>query len=296
MTRMRRLAFLSISAALAACGINVVGLDLEPTPAPGDGGPTVTLPDGARIPAESGVVPNDAGDGTVTPEGGPPLTHVDAGDSGAPFTKCEDVISTDFATLDARWKLTGAKYQNGRVELTTEGESGHAGGLWWSEPIVFGSTLTATFHYQQVQSNAQQQFGVGIGIGWVANNSTWKVGDAFSNVGICNSGLSGVAATLRFQGNSGRLDSVSSIATNCGTNGGYSDTAIPFGSGTLVLKLTPGRVEATTIAHTDPVDMVVSTTGYVGFTAATGSTGNLPGAGVGTSLLAISEVKVQRCP
>lgn len=284
MVGMRGSVFFTLAAATAACGIGVAGVD--PSPVSGLEG-SVTLPDGAVIPpgtdggsqlADGSVAPRDSGgDANV-------VTPIDGG--------CLRIIDDSFTgtSLDARWKLAGnAKFQNGQVELTQSGDYMGKGALWWSDTLVFGTTLTAVFHYSQLVE-APHNPGVGIGIGWVKSNSTWKTGDQGLNVGICYSGLDGVAASLRLAGTT-RLDAIVGVAGECGTNGGYTPID-PFdlASGVLTMKLTKTQVTATTASHSTNQGGAVPTSGVIGFTASTGTES------AGEGRLAVTHAIVEVCP
>jgi hypothetical protein len=265
---MRRFAFFALAGCVAACGIGVAGVD----------------PSTSTVGTESGgaVTPSDAG--APAPADANVLTPIDGG--------CLRVIDDSFsgATLDSRWRLAGnAKFQNGQVELTQSGDYMASGALWWTETLVFGKTLTAHFHYSQLVE-APNNPGVGVAIGWVKSNPTWTLGDQGLNVGICNSKLDGVAASLRLSGGT-RLDAIAGVHDECVTNGGFTPaTAFDLASGILGLKLTPALVTAMTDDHDTKQAAVVPTSGVIGFTASTGTSS------AGEGRFAITHATVEVCP
>lgn len=280
---MRRIAFFALASGVAACGIGVVGLD------PAGSSPSS---EGGALQRDGAPANGDAGGGSGSTDGAPSDAREDANVLTPLDGGCLRVIDDSFSgsSLDARWKLAGnAKFQNGRVELTQAGDYMGKGALWWTDTLVWGKSLTAVFQYSQLVV-APDNPGVGIGIGWVKSNPTWRTGDQGLNVGICNSTLDGVAASLRLAGAT-RLDAIIGVSGDCGTNGGFTPTT-PFdlAIGILTMKLTPGQVMATTDAHDTTQNGTVPTSGVIGFTAATG----IDSAGQGR--LAITRATVEVCP
>jgi hypothetical protein len=280
---MRRIAVFGLAIVAAACGLGVTGLAPE-MGAPDGGGPTAPGLDSGPSP----VVDSGSGaDADASP--------VDAGQDGnvlQPNGQCQTIIddSFDADSLDPRWRLAGAAIREpGGIVLTGAGVEYDVGGIWWSEPIPFGKSLTAVFSFQQFVA-AGDNPGYAIGIGWVKDNAAFGLGDQGPNAALCNSGLTGVAATLRL-GSTTRLDAIAGISGNCDTHGGFTDT-FERGTGKLVLELTPGRVaaraEGKTDRYPDPIDF--SQTGLIGFTAATGSNST------GTGRFTITQAQVEVCP
>lgn len=279
---MRRAAGFLLAGLVTACGIGVAGI--EPLDlAPGGGGDSGAEGDGAT--------PRPDGGGS-TADGGTSVEDRDGGGGGLDATPgCQVVIDDRFqaTALDGRWRLAGVATFDGPggVALTHVGDHMLAGGLWLTQELTFRASLTATFHYKQSLSGGSP--GVGIGIGWVRSNPSWLVGDQGLNVGICNSSLDGVAASLRLQSTI-RLDAIAGISGDCGTIGGMTPSPAPdLADGELVLALTPGLVKAATTGGAHSQNVTVSATGFVGFTAATTN----PAGGQGG--FTITEAKVEVC-
>ena len=257
---------------------------------------TGVAPEGAALVNEAGVpilpdgAPQPTVDGATANVDGGPNPPLDAGiDVRQPEAGCRLVIDDDFSGTapNEKWELAGAaKFETGGVVLTRDGQETEEGGIWWSEPITFGTKLTALFHYQQLTSNNP---GYGIGIGWVKSNPNWILGEQGPNVALCSSGLDGIAASLRLGGTT-RIDAIGGISGICDTTGGLTQD-FERGSGTLLLDLTPTTFEATSAAKTHrwPNAITVSKTGFVGFTASTGSVAT------GTGRFTITEAKVEVC-
>lgn len=247
-------ALLVVIGGMAACGFTGEG-----TAVPGAGGPEGTS--GATLDAGTDAAPDD-----VILEGGPGGDG--AVEAGVDASACRPVAFDGFA--GAGWELLESASVNGagHAVLTTADNGSSAGAIWWRTPITFGRSLHVELSYTfDLAAGAE---GDGLTVAWIPTTTKYVMGPQGQSYGICNAGLSGVAAAVDTRDD--QLVIVGDISV-CETNTN-TVTATLLASRKMTVDLTPTLLTVTLDTGTTLTRNVnVSTTGYLGFTAATGVLG-----------------------
>lgn len=279
-----RLAFgVFASVGIAACGLSVVGsgTDAASTDSPDVAAPPATVADTSAPPTGP-----DGGDGGTVVDAtadGPVLgTSKDSGSPGC------TTFTDDFSPYDGtRWTVMGgASNSPGKgIALTQNGSSGQRGALWMKQSMTLGSSLHVTVDFlDEVPGGAAD--GEGIAIAWASASG---LGGSDKGLGICGSGLTGVAALLYSEDGNQHLQATTGISATCVTNGSAGTTV--GGSGTFELTLTKGGTVTAKLGSKTEMEGAgtVPATGVIGVTASTASGNN-------RSNFTITSITIESCP
>jgi hypothetical protein len=232
--------------------------------------------DGATMPGattfDAGAAadgPDPSADGAVVDAGDPDgttqlLLDDGGGDGGLDAAACTPVPLDAFGS--AGWALLGSAMVNGsQVQLTPLNSGGSAGALWWKTPLTFSGSLHVVLDFTFALGTTA---GDGITVAWIPTTKTYAVGPEGQSYGICNAGLAGSAVAVDTRDN--QFVVVSPIS-NCNTNGVITVSTVPTSKKVTV------DIRATGIKATLDTGVAIGravtspTTGYLGFTAATGN-------------------------
>lgn len=245
-----------------ACGFAGEGTGELATGAPSPDATTsdVLAADGTLSSAEGSVV--DAPD----PSDGPTQLVLDDGgaDGGVDASACTPVALDAFNS--ASWALLGdATLSGGQVRLTPVNMGGSAGALWWTTPITFTGRLHVVLDFTfAVGSKA----GDGITVAWIPTSKPYTVGPQGQSYGICNAGIQGSAVAVDTRDN--QFVVVSPI-TNCDTTGVVTVSTL-LSAKKVTVDITAAAIKASLDTGIAIQRNVTSpSTGYLGFTAATGN-------------------------
>jgi hypothetical protein len=239
--------------AMAACGFDGVGGRID---AGADG------PGSAR--AGDGGAPTDAGEESSTE------LFLDSGvDAAFDAAACNSIALDPLGT--GSWELLGsAKVIAGQVHLTTANSGGSAGALWWKTPLTFSGRLHVVVDFAYVLATGAQ--GNGLTVSWLPTTSPYELGLQAGSYGICNVGLDGVAAAIDTLEN--KLVMVASVK-NCDTRSLLVATIPQLTQ--MAVDITQTSITAT-VGVTAPITVsrpaTSPSTGYLGFTASTGTIGH----------------------
>lgn len=251
----RTFAVACASAGMVACGFT----------GEGTGDRASSTPAGA-----AGVSPEGGSDG-----GGTGDVFLDGGvgadafvEGGGDASGCVAVPLDAFAS--GSWdRLESASIDgSGRAVLTTASSGSSAGAICWKAPITFTGRLHVVLDYAFDLSAGAQ--GDGLTVAWIPTTKKYVIGPQGQSYGICNAGLAGVAASVDTRDD--QLVMVGDISV-CETNTNVTTSTL-LTSRRITVDITPTQLTATldtgiTLTRTKSLP----TTGYLGFTAATGTTG-----------------------
>jgi hypothetical protein len=247
--------------AAGACGFAGEGSGEVPTGAASDATTSDALfADGMSPSGDGNLVdapdPNDASTQLVFDDGG--------AEGGIDASACVPVPLDAFNS--ANWALLGdATLSGAQVRLTPKNMGGSAGALWWKTPITFTGRLHVVLDFTFALGTQQ---GDGITVAWIPTSKPYTVGPQGQSYGICNAGIQGSAVAVDTRDN--QFVVVAPIAS-CDTTGVVTVSTL--------LSATKVTVDISAIGITASLDtgttikrnVTSPTTGYLGFTAATGN-------------------------
>ncbi len=185
-------------------------------------------------------------------------------DAGVDAAACTPVALSAFTSAD--WALLGSATVSGTpVNLTPQNNGGSAGALWWKAPLTFTGRLHVVLDFSFAMGTTA---GDGMTVAWISASKMYTLGPQAQSFAICNAGLAGSAVALNTRDN--HFVVVSPIL-GCNTNGFVQDSTLPAAK-KVTVDITATDIKAS-LDNGITIQRSVSspTTGYLGFTAATGN-------------------------
>ncbi len=262
-------ATLAAMIAAVACGFTGGGTGALATGAPFDATTSDVIAAGALVDAAD---PSDGATQLVFDDGG--------ADADVDAAACTPVPLD--ALTSASWALLGSATISGSsVRLTPQDMGSTSGAVWWKTPITFTGRLHVVLDFSFALGSKQ---GDGITVAWIPVTKPYTLGPQGQSYGTCNAGLQGSAVAVDTRDN--QFVVVSPIV-NCDTSGVVTVSSLPTAK-KVTVDITPAAIKASLDTGTTIQRSVTSpTTGYLGFTAATG------GGFTGHSVVAVS---ASSCP
>ena len=268
------------SAALAACGLRVVG-SAEDLPAGGSPGLDATSSRSTTAGDGDGVQPGDAASGGNADADADADAAFGSSDGG-----CTTVFDDGLTAPGAAWDLLGtaAAAANG-VALTPQTSSAVAGAMWKKSSLSFSGSLHVVVDIA-FETAGSDPVGDGMTVAWLQAPPAYTLGSAGLSMGLCAAGMKGTAVQLDDLND--RLVVLNAFSADCDTDGAILTAARVAMASQVVVDILPDRMTGTLdTGKTMTRAKTIPTTGFLGITAGTGG---------GNTRHVVRHVRISSCP